>query len=89
MELLTTEKANFVKMFVFKNRQTELVTNLYLGFRKVEGKNDLPVYHFSSKEIPITGEFTGFPTHIMIEWMDKIGYKLEMTLKLDKNRVCY
>jgi len=84
MELISTEKANFVKLFVFKNRQTELTTNLYLGFKK-----DMPVYQFSSKEIPITGEFTGFPTHIMIEWMDKIGYKLEMTLKLDKSRVCY
>jgi hypothetical protein len=35
-----------------------------------------PVYQIASKEIPITGEFTGYPKHIMVKWFMSMGYTL-------------
>ena len=42
----------------------ELVNQYPWQFEK-----NIPHYQFSSKEIPITGTFTGYPKRIMIEWL--------------------
>jgi len=57
------------KCLIFKNRVTKLTTLLFMGF-----KDDVPYYQFSSKEIPITGIFTGYPKMTMIKWMSNMGY---------------
>lgn len=61
-----------VRVMSFQNQKTGNITNLFLGFT-----DNVPVYQFDTKEIPITGEFTGFPKSIMIKWMESIGYTLE------------
>jgi len=77
----------FIKVFVFKNRQTGWETKLFQGFKRIEDGKDIPVYQLASKEIPITGDFTGYPPHIVCNWMDKIGYELETTVRLgNKNK---
>ena len=58
------------RVLVFKNPKNDLTTQLHMGY--IDGK---PVYQFSSKEIPITGEFTGYPKTIFMNWMKKIGYE--------------
>ena len=76
------------RVLVFKNRNTNLVTYLYSGFKdKNFGEN--PCYQFKSKEIPITGIFTGYPLNIMIEWMNKSGYELVGNYPLQDGSVAF
>lgn len=69
-----------VKVLTFQNLVTGKETQLILGFT-----DDKPVYQFNSKEIPITGEFTGFPKSIMIKWLEGIGYKLTNEVSIRGN----
>ncbi len=70
------------KIVVFKNRATKKDTYLHMG------ENDLKqcCYSISSKEIPITGDFTGFPFSIMLQWFNSIGYDCTHTIPVCTSR---
>ena len=68
------------KVLVF--RKDNRVTLLFMGNKD---STDIPCYQFSSKEIPITGEFTGFPKGHMIQWMKSIGFDFIGELSLKRN----
>ena len=68
------------KALIFKKGSRE--TLLFIGDKDDTG---IPCYQFSSKEIPITGEFTGFPKSHMIQWMKSIGYDFISEIKLERN----
>jgi len=65
----------------FKNESTKDNASLISGI-----KNGKPCYRISSKKIPITGDFSGYPANVMIKWFEEIGYTYIGKFSLGHNR---
>ena len=67
---MTNNNFTGLNVYSFKNETTKDNAQLISGINS-EKK---PCYQISSKKIPITGEFTGFPAQVMIKWFQEMGY---------------
>lgn len=76
-------KKRIVKIYMFKrdkvvngNIHSEFAT-LFCGVNlNSYGRFESYFYRIESKDIPIIGDFKGFPHHIMIEFFKKLDYQV-------------
>ena len=67
---MTNSNFTALNVYSFKNEATKDSAQLFSGINT----DKKPCYQISSKKIPITGEFTGFPAMVMIKWFEEMGY---------------